>query len=78
MSIETTKKPNIKLVLLHIELEKEVPDLAKLICSRAHTLDGVALATVVDVDADGFNVELPGKAPVRGKTSLEIVEMSFK
>ena len=72
------KNPKIRLVLVHVELEKDCPNLEKLIAGRAHTIDGVALATAVTIAGDSFVADLPGGALFTCGSLEDLEKVSFK
>ena len=77
-STAMAKTSKIHLVLIHVELEKDCPTLEKLVASRVHTIDGVALATPVTVAGDSFVVELPGGAVFTCASLEDLRNVSFK
>ena len=77
-STDMAKTPKIRLVLVHVELEKECEDLEKLVAGRAHTISGVGLATPVTIAEDSFVVNLPGGEVFTCTSVNELMKASFK
>lgn len=72
------KNPKIKLVLVHVELEGDCPNLEKLAAGRIHTIDGVSLATPVAIAGDSFVADLPGGAFFTCASLEDLEKVSFK